>query len=623
MFYEAFDEYKNEAVFIKLMEGIQNMECSYFKSECYNIPPDCEVINEQQFRRMLKNARIFYSSVRDVVMADTLFYEAFGRERKCRYYKDEIDNIKNYLYTKSIDYIVRFLKNRLSIEITDDNTYKSKMAVIESAINGYYKAVTIDNPDNTSYDGDFTIDTSFKPEFRKLTCEINNNIEKKATSPLEKGETIAICNYKLFEINRRNNGIFDYAAFKIKQNSFNDFKEIINLLSFDFYCSWVKDFMESEHIEADKIENAFSKLPVEEIWDCVIADVMINSYIDICMWNDGKEFQCSFKNLYCKFEDEFIHYTSTKNDEDIPLIKEFIDNQIDLNSKIKAAIRIRDNFRKINKFGYVTNFFNNIPFDLKKKIPKKLPNFSMPMIFGLLMYKYSFGRIKSTASDVSCRKLCECINCYTEITLRNISMKKINKRDIYEAQYFIEKYLLNLVYNINGIVRYSSCNFTSNELKESYYNKLVCNKYILTYQKLCSLQSNIDVDISYFMNNEILNKFTEIITYIFTLIKESTIKSYRKIIKSFALYLVNDPQSPKSLIPRKIYMKDDSSNLSAEDYAKIFGFNYYNTPKKRNKRYSKSSHTRTKIKASTTEPTTRKSLAEKLIERMENSKNKE
>lgn len=453
MFYEALEEYKNEAVFIKLMEEIQNMECSYFKSECYNIHPVREIINEQQFRIMLKNVRIFYSNIRDVVMANALFYEAFGSEKKCRYYKDEIDNIKNYLYAKSIDRIVVFLKKTLSIEMLYDNTHKSKMAAIQFAINGYCKAVTIDNPDNISNDGDFTIDMNFKPEYRKLMCVINNNIEKKATSLLEKGEMIAICNYKLFEINRRNNGIFNYARFKIKQNSFNDFKEIVNLLSFDFYCSWVKDFMESERVEADEIENAFSKLPIEKIWDCVIADVMINSYIDICMWNNGEQFKCSFEELFRKFDDEYIHYTSTAYDTDAPLVKKIIDNNIATKSKVKAVIRIRDTFKKIAPYGYISNFFNRLPYNMKNSKSIDIPEFSMAMIFGLLMYKYSFGSIKSIASDISCCKLCECMNCYTELISRNIFAQEINKRDVYKAQCFLEKYFLNLIYNANGIVR--------------------------------------------------------------------------------------------------------------------------------------------------------------------------
>lgn len=619
MFYEAFEEYKNEGVFIKLMEEIQNMECSYFKSECYSIPLDCEKIDELKFRRMLKNSKIIYSKVSDYDLAKTFIYEAFGREKKYRYYKDEISNIKNYLYAKSIDWI---LKNKIRGEITDESPYIDKIAVIEAVINHYYITTSKYEP-NDMTDKDITIDDLLNPAFKRQILPIINEVENKANSPLISEETTAICNYKLFEIALKYNGIFDFTKFKNKQSSFKDFKEIINLLSYDYYCDWVKDFMKEAQIEENKIENTFSKLPVDEIWDCVIADVIINSYIDICMWNNGEQFKCSFEDLFLKFDKEYIHYTSSAYDEDAQLVKKIIDDNIAPKSKVKAVMRIRDTFKKIDSGGYIVNFFNQLPYNMKNLKSTEIPEFSMTMIFGLLMYKYSFGSIKSIDSDVSCRKLCECINCYTEITSRNIYVQDIDERDIYKAQCFIEKYLLNLVYNINGIVRYSSCNFTPDTLRESYRNKLKLNKYILTYQKLCSIQNSIDIDITCFINREILNKYADIVTYMLASIKASPIESYQNIINSFKLYLVNDSQSPQYLLPRKIYMKDDSSNLSAEDYAEIFGFNYYNTPKKRNKKYSKTSHIRTKIKASTTEPTTRKSLAEKLREHMENSKNKE
>lgn len=616
MFYEAFYEYKNESVFIKLMEEIQNMECSYFKSECYNIPSDCEKIDEHRFRRMLKKARILYNDISDYAFANILFSEAFGPEKKCRYYKDEINNIKCYLYAKSIDFI---LKNKMSSEVQPFHagnvqnsslnlaymdfgtefclhfqsgisvSYQDKIIEIESIINNYYDKVT-KNSDKISSDDDFSVDMSFNPKYRETMLTINNNIEDKANAPLTNDEIIAICNYKLFEINYKNNSIFDFAKFKSKQNTFNNFREIMNLLSFDLYCGWVKDLMESEEIKELEIEQTFSKLSIEKIWDCVIVDVMINSYINICIWNNGEQFNCSFESLFHKFDEDYIHYTSTEYDIDAPLVKKIIDDNIAPKSKVKYVMRIRDTFKKIDPYGYISKFFERLPNNMKNLRSTQIPEFSMAIIFGLLMYKYSFGNIKSTASDVSCCKLCECMNCYTDLISRNTFAQEINKRDDYKAQCFLEKYLLNMIYNINGIVSYLNCNFATNKLRESYYNKLVCNRYILTYQKLCSLQNNIDLNITYFMNNEILNKYIDIVTYMLTSVKVSSIESYQNIINSFKMYLINDSQSPKDLIQHKIYMNDESSNLSADDYAKIFGFNYYNTPKKRNKNHSKNLH---------------------------------
>lgn len=582
MFYEAFEEYKNEAVFIKLMEEIQNMECSYFKSECYIIPNDYEKIDERQFRQMLKHARILYSDVKDYDLAKILIHEAFGSKKKYRYYKNEISNIKNHLYAKSIYWI---LKNKTHVEIADEDSYINKINKIEDEIDLYYITTLKCKPDDMT-DKDIKLDDLLNPAFKEEILPIINEVENKANSPLTNEETTAICNYKLFEITLKYNGIFDFTKFKDKQNSFKDFKEIINLLSYAYYCNWVKDFMESECIETDKIENAFSKLPVDEIWDCVITDVMINSYIDIGMWNNGEQFNCSFESLFQKFDENYIHYTGTKYDKDAPLVKKIIDDNIAFKSKAKAVIRIRDTFKKIDPYGYISNFFNRLPYNMKNSKSTDIPEFSMAMIFGLLMYKYSFGSIKFNASDVSCCKLCECMNCYTELISRNVFAQEINKRDVYKAQCFLEKYLLNLTYNVNGIVRYSSCKFTSAMLRESYYNKLVCNRYILTYQKLCSLQNSIDIDITYFMKQDILNEYINIITYMLTLIKASSTESYQKIINSFKLYLMNDSQSPKDLILHKIHMKDESSDLSADDFAKIFGFDYYNTPKKRNKKHS-------------------------------------
>jgi len=380
MFYEAFDEYKDEGIFIKLMEEIQNMECSYFKSECYTIPIDCEIINERRFRQMLKKSRILYSKVSDYDLAMTFIHEAFGNEKKYRYYKDEIGNIKNHLYAKSIDWI---LKNKIQGEITDESPYIDKIAVIEAVINYYYMTTSKYEPDDMT-DKDIPIDDLLNPAFKNQILPIINEVENKAASPLTNNETIAICNYKLFQINNQENSMFNFDKFKSKQNSFNDFKEIINLLSFDSYSALVKNFMESEDINEEKINNVFSKLPTDEIWNCVITDVIINSYIDICMWNNNEMFKCSLEDIFRKFDDEYIHYTSTANDEYVPLVKKLIDDGIDTSSKVKAVIRIRNTFKEIDPSGYVSTFFNHIPRNIKNTKSTEIPEFSVAMIFSLL-----------------------------------------------------------------------------------------------------------------------------------------------------------------------------------------------------------------------------------------------
>lgn len=618
MFYEAFDEYKDEGVFIKLMEEIQNMECSYFKSECYSIPIDCEKINERRFRQMLKNSRILYSKVSDYDLAMTFIHEAFGNEKKYRYYKDEISNIKNHLYATSIDWI---LKNKIRVEITDESPYIDKIAVIEAVINYYNMKISKYEPDDMT-DKDITIDDLLNPAFKSQILPIINEVENKANSPLTNNETIAICYYKLFEINNQGESMFDFDKFKSKQNSFNDFKEIINLLSFDAYCDWVKKFMKSEDIKEEEIYNIFLSLPTDEIWDCVIADAMINSYIDICMWNNNEMFKCSFEDLFHKFDEEYIHYTSTANDKDVPLVKKFIDDEIDTSSKVKSVIRIRNTFKEIDPSGYVSNFFNRIPRNIKNTKSTEIPEFSMAMIFSLLMYKYSFGRKKSTASEVDFYKLCKCINCYMKLVSRNTFAQEIDKTDLYKARCFLEKYLLNLIYNVNGIIRYSTCNFNSDELRKSYRNKLVCNKYILTYQKLCSLQSNSNVNIIHFMTKDIMDECVNILTYMLTSIKASSIEAYQNVINSFKLYLINDTQSPKYLIEDIIPIKNETSDLSADDYAHIFGFNYYKHSKKSHKKYLKDHPTQTsKSKQTDTHESNNNScLAAELLDTM-NRKN--
>lgn len=263
------------------------------------------------------------------------------------------------------------------------------------------------------------------------------------------------------------------------------------------------------------------------------------------------------------------------------MIKEFLSDEIQLNSQVKALARIKSTVAEIDISGYIYNFFSNIPPEMKNTKSKDTPEFSMPMIFALLMYKYSFGRIKSPAPDISIDKLCKCINCYTKMTSRYTFVQEIGKRDIYEAQCFIEKYLLNLIYNVSCIGKYLNCNFATDKLRESYRLHLNRNKHILTYQMLCSLQKDIDVNIIYFMAKSIMDEYTNIITYILASIKASSVDSYQEIINSFKLYLINDSQSPKDIISPEINIKDVSCIFSPGDYAKIFGFDYSRITKKR------------------------------------------
>lgn len=579
MFSAAFNEYKNEGVFIKLMEEVQSIEQSYFKSECYDIPENCEKIDEAKFRKMLKDSRILYFATSDYDFAVKLFHNAFGCEKKYRYFKDKIDNIKNFLYAKVIDWIMR---DNIPDEIPDDDeiyniSYRDKMSAIMEFLHEdifLEKSLKECNMSDEDIGTSDLLDPAYKDEF----LPIIENIENKAVSPLTNEETIAICNYKLWEIDCKYKGIFDYEKFKSKQNTFSNFKEIVNLLSFDYYFDCVQEFIKDDNCLNKKIlsklEGILSTLPIDKIWDCVIVDIIINSYIDISLWNDGRQFQCSFKDLYSKFNDKFIHYTSSSKDEDIPLIKEFISDEIQLNSQVKALARLKSTVTEIDISGYIYNFFSNIPPKMKNTKSKETPEFSMPMIFALLMYKYSFGRFKSPAPEISIEKLCECINCYTKMTSRYTFAQEIDKRDIYEAQCFIEKYLLNLIYNVNCIGKYLNCNFATDKLRESYRLHLKRNEHILTYQMLCSLQKDIDVNIIYFMAKSIMDEYTNIITYILASIKASSIDSYQKIINSFKLYLINDRQSHKDIILSEISMKDISCNFSPSDYAGIFGFDY-------------------------------------------------
>lgn len=590
MFSAAFNEYKNEGVFIKLMEEIQSMEQSYFKNECYDIPENCEKINERDFRRMLLDARILYCEINDYDLAEILFNEAFGHEKKYLYYKDKLDNVKSYLYAKSIDWFKKNNKLDKGSGASSDITYARKMYKIDITLHNEFYLKTPLKECNMS-DEDSGASDLINPPYRDQVLYINEKMENKAVSPLTNEETIAICNYKLWEIDCKYKGIFDFEKFKSKQSTFSNFKEIVNLLSFDYYFDWVQEFIKDDNCLNKKIlsklEGILSTLPIDKIWDCVIVDIIINSYIDISLWNDGRQFQCSFKDLYSKFNDKFIHYTSSSKDEDIPLIKEFVSDEIQLNSQVKALARIKSTVAEIDTSGYIYNFFSNIPPEMKNTKSKDTPEFSMPMIFALLMYKYSFGRVKSPAPDISIDKLCKCINCYTKMTSRYTYAQEIGKRDIYKAQCFIEKYLLNLIYNVNCIGKYLNCNFATDKMRESYRLHLNRNEHILTYQMLCSLQKDIDVNIIYFMAKSIMDEYTNIITYILASIKASSIDSYQEIINSFKLYLINDNQSHKDIIPSEISMNDVSCNFSPSDYADIFGFDYSRiTEKNKGKRHT-------------------------------------
>ena len=165
-------------------------------------------------------------------------------------------------------------------------------------------------------DEDIELPDLVAPAYRDQIHHITENVESNAISPLANEETIAICNYKLWEIDCKYKGIFDYEKLKSKQNTFSNFKEIVNLLSFDYYFDWVQEFIKDDNCLNKKIlsklEGSLSTLPIDKIWDCVIVDIIINSYIDISLWNDGRQFQCSFKDIANSMINSYITQVRAK-----------------------------------------------------------------------------------------------------------------------------------------------------------------------------------------------------------------------------------------------------------------------------------------------------------------------